>query len=323
MLIEGQKWACEACIRGHRVTSCKHHDRPLIRIKRKGRPFATCTICHATPCAAPVEHSRQKRDAELKCPKKTTHARLYPRHHNPHGFTPIAPRPAGKDRDAVSTRMSRSGSTSASSSHTPVRNERCSRDAAGSGDWSGSEGSSGAEDGGRAKSNAGMTTSSYNARPAPVPPLSRSAPDSFVLDSVLSRDLFDPMYSLLPSSSMTQASTVQTVPLLSPLERANPFDIPLDPALTMNDASLGYLDNMDVDVTAGVADDVFHVEDWSRYMWSPETGFEHLDSGLGYVEALESQPTWRQTSEQPKEIGPAMKSATPHIVWSGLRTPGE
>ncbi|EKV04253.1 Cu-dependent DNA-binding protein, putative [Penicillium digitatum PHI26] len=25
MLIDGQKWACEACLRGHRVTSCKHH----------------------------------------------------------------------------------------------------------------------------------------------------------------------------------------------------------------------------------------------------------------------------------------------------------
>lgn len=68
------------------MTSCKHHgicpitpsvdsklthtpDRPLIRIKRKGRPFATCTICHATPCESPVEHTRQKRETELKCPK--------------------------------------------------------------------------------------------------------------------------------------------------------------------------------------------------------------------------------------------------------------
>lgn len=88
MLIDGQKWACEACIRGHRVSSCKHHgiypslsillckmndqltppDRPLIRIKRKGRPFATCTICHSTPCEAPSEHTRLKRESELKVP---------------------------------------------------------------------------------------------------------------------------------------------------------------------------------------------------------------------------------------------------------------
>lgn len=90
MLIDGQKWACEACIRGHRVTSCKHHgidtkrtssetkltviDRPLIRIKRKGRPFATCTICNCTPCTSPTEHTRLKREAELKYPSsKVTH----------------------------------------------------------------------------------------------------------------------------------------------------------------------------------------------------------------------------------------------------------
>lgn len=71
----------------------------------------------------------------------------------------------------------------------------------------------------------------------------------------------------------------QTVPMISPLEGGNPFDIPLDPSLTLND-SLGYLENMNIDVTEGLSDEVFHVEDWSRYMWSPETGFEHLDAGF-------------------------------------------
>lgn len=126
MLIDGQKWACEACIRGHRVTSCKHHgrfkkilhtilflsqtpavkreaentpanygytdwsnisacsDRPLIRIKRKGRPFATCTVCQSTPCTAPSEHARAKREAELKTPTKVTQTQqpLLPLKHN-------------------------------------------------------------------------------------------------------------------------------------------------------------------------------------------------------------------------------------------------
>jgi len=130
MLIDGQKWACEACIRGHRVTSCKHHgmfkkilyyttlhypvpfpslhrrtwsrkntrnhlysdwsniiacpDRPLIRIKRKGRPFATCTVCQSTPCTAPSEHARAKREAELKTPTKVTQTQqpLLPPKHN-------------------------------------------------------------------------------------------------------------------------------------------------------------------------------------------------------------------------------------------------
>jgi hypothetical protein len=43
----------------------------LIRIKRKGRPFATCSICHATPCSSPSEHARQRREAELKSSKVT------------------------------------------------------------------------------------------------------------------------------------------------------------------------------------------------------------------------------------------------------------
>lgn len=98
MLVDGQKWACEACIRGHRVSSCKHHgilpslhptpiqadlqDRPLIRIKRKGRPFATCTICHSTPCEAPTEHTRLKRESELKAPPPS--AKVTPSHHTHH-----------------------------------------------------------------------------------------------------------------------------------------------------------------------------------------------------------------------------------------------
>lgn len=98
MLINGQKYSCEACIRGHRVTTCKHHgpsslslfqylssqnvplrtaiytqglidkvaDRPLTKINRKGRPFSTCSICHRTPCAVPDEHARIRREVESK-----------------------------------------------------------------------------------------------------------------------------------------------------------------------------------------------------------------------------------------------------------------
>ncbi|EYE91316.1 putative Cu-dependent DNA-binding protein [Aspergillus ruber CBS 135680] len=66
MLINNQKYSCEACIRGHRVTTCKHHDtdRPLTKINRKGRPFSTCSICHRTPCAVPDEHVRIRKERE-------------------------------------------------------------------------------------------------------------------------------------------------------------------------------------------------------------------------------------------------------------------
>ncbi|KAL1960325.1 hypothetical protein VTO42DRAFT_8285 [Malbranchea cinnamomea] len=45
MLIDGEKWACDACIRGHRVSSCQHSDRPLSHINRKGRPVSQCPHC--------------------------------------------------------------------------------------------------------------------------------------------------------------------------------------------------------------------------------------------------------------------------------------
>ncbi|KAJ5750159.1 hypothetical protein N7533_007187 [Penicillium manginii] len=273
MLIDGQKWACEACIRGHRVTSCKHHDRPLIRIKRKGRPFATCTVCHSTPCTAPSEHARAKREAELKTPsKKAAHGRLYPRHHNPHGFLPIAPRPNGKDAQGASSRnsagpqssqssarISRSGSTSASASesHTPVYPESSSRrGSALTADWSGSEGS-GPESGHLTKSTTYLARNLSTPQDNTIPSYARSGAEDFALDPLLIEHTFDPI----------------------PLEGSNPFETPLDPSLTLND-SLGYLENMDIDVTEGLSDEVFHIEDWSRYMWSPETGFEHLDTGF-------------------------------------------
>ncbi|ODV91230.1 hypothetical protein CANCADRAFT_31938 [Tortispora caseinolytica NRRL Y-17796] len=45
MIVDGQKFACETCIRGHRVSSCSHSDRPLIKINPKGRPLTQCKHC--------------------------------------------------------------------------------------------------------------------------------------------------------------------------------------------------------------------------------------------------------------------------------------
>lgn len=41
----GIKYACAPCIKGHRVASCNHTDRPLEEIKRKGRPSTACFHC--------------------------------------------------------------------------------------------------------------------------------------------------------------------------------------------------------------------------------------------------------------------------------------
>ncbi|GMM30535.1 Haa1 protein [Martiniozyma asiatica (nom. inval.)] len=45
VLINGVKYACERCIRGHRVTTCTHTDQPLMVIKPKGRPSTQCPHC--------------------------------------------------------------------------------------------------------------------------------------------------------------------------------------------------------------------------------------------------------------------------------------
>ncbi|TEB34321.1 hypothetical protein FA13DRAFT_1626212, partial [Coprinellus micaceus] len=34
-----------ACIKGHRSSTCKHFDRPLVEVKKKGRPATQCNHC--------------------------------------------------------------------------------------------------------------------------------------------------------------------------------------------------------------------------------------------------------------------------------------
>ncbi|CAG8586828.1 7084_t:CDS:10, partial [Paraglomus occultum] len=45
VFINGTKYACATCIKGHRSTACHHGDRTLYEIKRKGRPVTQCTHC--------------------------------------------------------------------------------------------------------------------------------------------------------------------------------------------------------------------------------------------------------------------------------------
>ncbi|WVF67540.1 hypothetical protein IAT40_002296 [Kwoniella sp. CBS 6097] len=45
VLINDKKYACEKCIKGHRVTGCTHTDRPLYEVKKKGRPTTQCQHC--------------------------------------------------------------------------------------------------------------------------------------------------------------------------------------------------------------------------------------------------------------------------------------
>ncbi|SLM34564.1 Copper fist DNA-binding [Lasallia pustulata] len=58
MLIEGEKYACDACVRGHRVSNCQHADRPLTHINKKGRPVSQCPHCRGL---------RKARASHVKC----------------------------------------------------------------------------------------------------------------------------------------------------------------------------------------------------------------------------------------------------------------
>ncbi|KAK7205574.1 copper fist DNA binding domain-containing protein [Myxozyma melibiosi] len=77
--IDGVKYACETCIRGHRVTTCAHKDRPLTMIKPKGRPVSQCPHCrearrnHAlhTKCDCPgdkLSAAKVSKLAGCQCP---------------------------------------------------------------------------------------------------------------------------------------------------------------------------------------------------------------------------------------------------------------
>ena len=69
VLINGVKYACERCIRGHRVTTCSHTDHPMVMVKPKGRPSTTCEYCkklRRRKYANPIGVCTCKRQGKLK-----------------------------------------------------------------------------------------------------------------------------------------------------------------------------------------------------------------------------------------------------------------
>ncbi|KAK0382739.1 hypothetical protein NLU13_9835 [Sarocladium strictum] len=50
-LINGQKMACEPCIRGHRSTKCTHaNERLMVPVRKPGRPLSACPHSKTQPC---------------------------------------------------------------------------------------------------------------------------------------------------------------------------------------------------------------------------------------------------------------------------------
>ncbi|KAF9586053.1 hypothetical protein BGW38_010113 [Lunasporangiospora selenospora] len=58
VFVNGQKFACATCIKGHRSTTCNHGERPLHEIKKKGRPATQCQHC---------KELRKAKQVHVKC----------------------------------------------------------------------------------------------------------------------------------------------------------------------------------------------------------------------------------------------------------------
>ncbi|KAF8477082.1 hypothetical protein BDZ91DRAFT_11494 [Kalaharituber pfeilii] len=53
-IINGVKYACEPCMRGHRSSKCMHEDRLLVRVRKPGRPLSSCPHLPPGPGGTPT-----------------------------------------------------------------------------------------------------------------------------------------------------------------------------------------------------------------------------------------------------------------------------
>lgn len=99
VLIDGVKYACQRCVRGHRVTTCTHTDQPLTMIKPKGRPSTTCIHCRSLRLNKNINPSGKcSCGKNLKPPKNK-------RRRNRNSFTPLDPTfTSGPDGDTPTLR---------------------------------------------------------------------------------------------------------------------------------------------------------------------------------------------------------------------------
>lgn len=63
--IDGKKFACQACISGHRSNKCAHTERQLFEIRPRGRPCRLCRYCRER--AKMLEEGQEGRGPEGRC----------------------------------------------------------------------------------------------------------------------------------------------------------------------------------------------------------------------------------------------------------------
>lgn len=57
-IVVGSPPRSDTCIKGHRSSACKHIDRPLFEIQKKGRPVTQCSHCREL---------RKTKQVHIKC----------------------------------------------------------------------------------------------------------------------------------------------------------------------------------------------------------------------------------------------------------------
>ncbi|KAI9252690.1 copper fist DNA binding domain-containing protein [Helicostylum pulchrum] len=97
MLINGEKWACETCIKGHRATHCKHTDRQLVPIKKKGRPSTQCKRCRELRIVRQLHVKCNCEDQSQKLKKKKEVAVVIKKKTKVDTLRPIAPKQIPKE----------------------------------------------------------------------------------------------------------------------------------------------------------------------------------------------------------------------------------
>ncbi|ORY99231.1 copper fist DNA binding domain-domain-containing protein [Syncephalastrum racemosum] len=79
-MINGIKFACNSCIKGHRSSHCNHVERPLFEIRRKGRPVTQCAFCRDLRKTKQVHVkcvcSERKGKGIVKCKERQEHPGL-------------------------------------------------------------------------------------------------------------------------------------------------------------------------------------------------------------------------------------------------------
>lgn len=75
ILVDGEKYACEQCIRGHRSSTCKHIRRPLVLVRSRGRP-STDSFQRIAIFAEEIKDENEKKETKSKHESNSMHAKF-------------------------------------------------------------------------------------------------------------------------------------------------------------------------------------------------------------------------------------------------------